>query len=423
MIPIPILTIGGADFSRYLISCHMEQSANGTKDPGKYDLVLSNPAGLLTGSFAPKNYEDIDAEKLSTTVDNFTMAPKTKVIFKIKNTKPGCLDGSENTVTIFNGEIQLAEADELVVKINGSCTEGGMASYIYSPKVWPPGTTIKTIVNDLLDLFGFTGVRHIMPFNDKIEDQNAEIKDRVDFNTAMYEVSQWAQSIYFFDENDEFWFVPAYALKGLVDLTGKVINGSNSSSMVGYANHVDVYGASPEDVSERKTHNVVYAYADVRDDPATEWEYGSYGYIKAPPVYLPSADYATCKSHADKLLAWFRQYKDVPTVKISGMAPGLLAEVQYIPWNANMPPVKCDDDATVMELGPVQGIVTRRVVDFSADNGFTCSLDVATSHMNSGLPIPSEDYQQKIEDWYDRYRADIDADSAITNKYAGVAFV
>jgi hypothetical protein len=298
-----------------------------------------------------------------------------------------------------------------------------MTAYMMIPKIWEHDKyTVTDVVNDVLDLFGFDGVRHIMPLQDSLEDQNFEIGNRVDYDTAMYLISQVGQSIYFFDEDDEFWFVPAYALRGLVNLTGKVLIGSDSANMVGYCTHVDVYGASPQDVTERKDHKPIYAYADVRDDPATAWEYDAYGQMNAPPVYLPTADYATCKKHADNLLTWYRQYKDVTTVKVTGVAPGLLSEVAFQAYNGTMPFGSCDPGEP-NSVGPVKGLVTKRIVDISAEGGFVCTLDVATSHMNSGVPLPSDDYEARIAAWYAKYKAMIDADARIVNKNQGVTIV
>jgi hypothetical protein len=431
MIIYPELFIDGVDVSAFFISCHAEQTANSTKDPGKYDLVIANVGGKFLGAFAPKNYYDGKApegmsneEALDQKVTNFTLAPKKKVTMRVRKVLGGCAGEGERTITIFNGELQKCEADELFLRIEGSCSEGGMTAYMKIPKIWSTekGDTVSTVVNDILDLYGFTGVRHIMPLNDDLRDLNFEIGDRVDFDTAMYLVAQVGESIYFYDEVDEFWFVPPYALRGLVNLDGHVLLGTNAANMVQYCTHVDVYGASPEDVSERKQHNVIYAYADVRDDPATAWEHTSYGFMKAPPVYLPTADYATCKKTADNLLKWYRQYRDVTTVKLTGIAPGLLSEVTYHAWNGKMPPTSCDTGEGA-EFGAVVGLVTKRVVDISAEAGFVCTLEVATSAMNSGVPIPSDDYDKAIAEWFAKWQAKINADNGIENKNPGVLLV
>lgn len=428
---IPEVVIDEVDVSEFFISCHAEQTANSTKDPGKYDLVIANVGGRFLGAFAPKNNLDgsipegmSDGEYLDQTVQAFTLAPKKKVTMRVQKVLSGCAGAASSFITIFNGELQKCEADELFLRIEGSCSEGGMTAYMKIPKIWKKeeGDTVTICVNDVLDLYGFTGVRHIMPLTDDLRDVNFEIGDRVDFDTAMYLISQVGQSIYFFDENDEFWFVPPYALRGLVNLTGNVLLGTNAANMVQYCTHVDVYGASPEGVSERKTHPVVYASADVRDNPATAWEHDSYGFMKAPPVYLPTADYATCKKTADNLLKWYRSYKDVTTVKLTGIAPGLLSEVAYQAWNGNMPPTSCANDEG-NEIGPVSGLVVRRVIDISAEGGFVCSLDVATSPMNSGVPIPSADYDAAIAAWYAKNQAAINADNAIETKNPGVTLV
>lgn len=423
---IPILTIDGRDESGYLISAHSEQTANSTKDANKYDLVLANVGGRYTGRFAPKNLDQLEREELEVAEAeagyNFQFAPKRKVGLKVKVIKQGCEGTEERIIDIFSGEIQAAEADDLYCRIEGSCSQGGMTSRIH-PKIYKKDIPIKAIVNDLLDDFGYTGVRHIHPAKNSVDDENPSLGQSIDFDTAMYEVSCWAQSIYFFDEFDEFWFVPAIDFRGFSNLTGKVMRGSNASNMVGYANIVHVFGGTiggdidpatgePIHINERKTHSLIYAEAR-----APDVDIANYGEMLAPPVIVPNADQARCQEIADNLLEQYRQYKDVPTVKVSGVAPGLLAKVAYRPWNGAMPPVRCDG-VEEAEMGPIMGLVTRRVCDISAENGFTCLLDVSTNFYGVNKP---DGYEDK-HNFYALNRAAIDADPGIITQYPGVLF-
>jgi hypothetical protein len=222
---IPKLTIDGKDVSRYFISAHCEQTANSSKDPGKYDLVLANVGGKFAGAFAPRSLEERIQEELG----NFKIAPKSRVFLQIITSKSGCEGSTSKTITICSGEIQKAECDELYCKIEGSCSEGGMTSRI-NPRIWPTGTPITTIVNDLLDDFGYTGARHILPFKNSTDDVNPVLDKGIDFDTAMYTVSCWAESIYFFDEADEFWFCPATDFRGFSNLTGNILRGSTGDT-------------------------------------------------------------------------------------------------------------------------------------------------------------------------------------------------
>jgi hypothetical protein len=443
----PKLIIDGKDCSRYLISAHCEQTANSSKDPGKYDLVLANVGGRFTGAFAPKSIEQRVKEELG----DFKIAPKRRVFLQVVLSKQGCegkalpirslndeLDRANptisKTITICSGEIQKAECDELYCRIEGSCSEGGMTSRI-NPRIWPTGTPIKTIVDDLLDDFGYDGPRsdvpgsrrHILPFKNTTDDVNPYLDKAIDFDTAMYEVSCWAESIYFFDEGDEFWFCPATDFRGFSNLTGNILRGSNASNVVGYANHIDVYGGTQNDgetINERKTHNLIHAFAKAPDIEIQER-----GLMKAPPVVLPNADQAKCQEVADNLLEWYRQYADVPTIKVSGKAPGLLSKVAYRPWNGSIPPVTCPaaggaDMPPIMpdeepEMWPVLGLVTRRVVDISAETGFVSTLDVTTNFLGVNRPTSDED----VMNFYSKWREAINLDPAITNKYPGVLFV
>jgi len=420
----PQVILDGEDVSRYFISCHCEMTGNSSKDPGKYDLVLANPGGRFMGSFAPKNLDTFEKEQLEllnqpegVSVD-YHLAPKKKVSLKITMRGQGCESGSR-TITIFSGEIQKAEATETHLTIEGSCSEGGMTSKI-RPKVWATGTSITQIVNDLLDDFG--GIpkskRHIHPYKDTTDDMNPNLNKALDFDAALYEVSQWAQSIYFFDENDDFWFVPAINFRGFSDLNGKIMRGSNASNMVGHCNVVHVYGGTINDdgniINERKTHWTIHATAR-----APDYDIKYHGLMEAPPVIVPDASQERCQEIANNLIEWYRQYQDVPTVKVSGVAPGLLSKVRYQPWNGSMPPVSCNGEEEIV-MGNIEGLVTRRVVDISAENGFTCQLDVTTNLQNVIRP----DGYDKLLSFYSLRRAAIDADEGIdeNSKYPGVTF-
>jgi hypothetical protein len=427
---LPHLIIDGVDRSRYFISAHCEQTANSIKDPGKYDLVLANVGGWAMGAFAPKTPEQRIQEELG----NFSLAPKKKVSLKVVVSQQGCEGQAggadmppvpiEKTITIFSGEIQKAEADELFVKIEGSCSEGGMTARI-NPRIYNDAAVpVSTVVNDLLDDFGYEGPRHVIPFNNQLLDVNTTLEKGIDFDTAMYEMSCIGQSIYFFDENDEFWFVPATDFRGFSNLTGSILRGSNASNMVGYCNYVDVYGGTPAGLWEGKTHNLIHAFAKAPDIEIQER-----GLMKAPPVVLPNADQKKCQDVANNLLEWYRQYLDVPTVKVVGKAPGLLSKVAYRPWNGQMPPVKCPvgggaDMPPIIkgeepEIWPVMGLVTRRVVDISAEGGFVSSLDVTTNFLGVNKPAADED----VRNFYSRWRDAINLDPAIVNKYPGVLLI
>ena len=104
--------------------------------------------------------------------------------------------------------------------------------------------------------------------------------------------------------------------------------------------------------------------------------------------------------------------------KVVGKAPGLLSKVAYRPWNGQMPPVRCDG-VEESEMGAIMGLVTRRVVDISAEGGFVATLDVTTNFL--GVNKPSGD--QEIMNFYSDWRTAIDNDPAVVNQYPGVEFV
>lgn len=182
----PILILDGEDVSRYFLTSHSEQTGNSPKDLGKYDVTLANVGGRFTGSFAPKSIEELIEEELG----NFKTAPKKRISLKVRISKQGCEGSISREIQIFSGEIQKAEADELFLKIEGSCSEGGMTARI-NPKIWPTGTPIKTIVSDLLDDFGYEGPRHIYPAKNSTDDVIPTLDKGIDFDTALYTVSCW----------------------------------------------------------------------------------------------------------------------------------------------------------------------------------------------------------------------------------------
>jgi hypothetical protein len=394
----PIVALNGKDVSRYFISCHCEQTANAQKDANKYDLVLANVGGHFfeSGSFAPKNYEQLTAEGSG----DFDLAPKHTVSVEVEVSKKGCEEGSK-TITIFHGEIQKAEADELFVRIEGSCFQGGMTSRIHDEapaaqdQIYPKRLTITAVVEDLLAKFGIPGPWHISPANDKLKDQNPYLGKSIDFEDAFNEVAAWASSIYYFDENNEFWFTGVVPKSGFSNLTGVLLRGTNASTMVGYCNHVDVYAGTLDDEgghppNERYTHWTQLASAEA---PAEEIQ--AYGVITAPPVFLEDGHIEMAKELAKNLLEWYRQYRDVPTIKVVNKAPGLMSKVAYAPWNGSMPRVSCIGDKQA-GLGNVYGIVTRRVVDLSAESGFVCSLEVTTNFQG----MPRLETEQEIWNYY-----------------------
>jgi hypothetical protein len=64
-------------------------------------------------------------------------------------------------------------------------------------------------------------------------------------------------------------------------------------------------------------------------------------------------------------------------------------------------------------MAAIVGMVTRMVVDISADGGFVSSLDVTTNFL--GVNKPEAD--QEIMNFYSLYRSDLDDDPAVETQY------
>jgi hypothetical protein len=352
MVLTPQLTIGGGDYSRYFLSCHCEQTSSDIKDDNKYDVTLANINGRLTGMFVPK----------------------TKISLTVINQRRNCEEASDDPILIFNGEVQDVSANEIICKISGSCDQGGMTSGIEQEKRYPENYTFTDIVNDILDMYGYTGGRFIQPANDIPPQKNFIIYLSEDFNSAMQEVADYADSAWYWGENGTFYFVPPNMVFCDMGLTGYLLESQISQNMEGYCNVIRVIGGSPgplpsEDGSENKSHKLIYAEAQ-------EADFDDYGVMNAPVMSVPHCNGELCQKIADNSKSWFLQFRDVTSVKVVGIAPFIHTKVDYVPYNGVLPSNDCDESAGSVPAG-IEGMVTRRVVDFSSD-GLICTLDINT---------------------------------------------
>lgn len=389
---VPLLKIDGKDVSRRLISCHAEMTANNIKDPGKYDLVLSNVGGVFYGAFSPT------VTSMVWGPGEVELFPKRRVFLQINNRKSNCRRAEDNTITIFSGEIQKVDVDEMYCRIEGSCSQGGWISGLVEDEDWgTPKYTNTQIVNTLLDRFEFGGVRHIFipeDMNKPPEKNPNNNLVNLDLDTALNIVAQWSQCIYFLDENDEFWFIPPVHMRNAVsDLDGKVLRGSMARNGVGYANAVTVFGGSYfdpawADGTEPMPHDAIVAHAK-----ADETIIAQYGLVAAPALYYPDASKEDCIRIAKNLIAWYDQNRDVPQVKVVGEAPGIWTLVQYSAWNQKPPRIYCPDTTRphnktgsdyLSVIGPTTGLISRRIVDISVENGFTCTLEICRHFQEAG---------------------------------------
>lgn len=402
----PRVIIESHDVSQFLVSCHSEQTVNAVKGEGKYDLTLCNPGGkfLKAGTFAP-----LTAQEITAIDTDYTLSPKHQVSVEVEVTKTGCESGT-NLITIFRGEIQDAQADELFVKIQGSCFQGGMSSRVHDPSpeevaeitaqsssatniIWPlkDGWDVKMIVEDLLERFGIPEPWHVDPVINDLKEMSPYVGMVQDFNSAFTALGQASCSNWYFDANNEFWFGDVTSHEGFSDLNGVVLRGTNASNMTGYCNHVDVYGGTLNDgepINERWTHETVHELDDWEfhvSAETTEDERtldGGRGIMTAPSIFRENASKEECKELAEAMLKWYRQFRDVPTIKVVNKAPGLMAKVRYRPWNGSMPPVACDG-VEETGIGYVYGLITKRVVDISAEGGFVSTLEVTTNYSSA----------------------------------------
>lgn len=376
---VPTLTItdpsgSATDYSRLFMRSHSEHTTTDSKDENKYDITLANGGGSLFGKFKPKSVIEL------------------KVI-NVRTRCPEDGDTTEEEIPILKGEVQHVTCDEVECKIEGSCPQGGMVSAQPKPFTWPEEHSISRIVADLVFAFKGLSSSHINIEIDKDRDtpaqHNPKSGELLDFNTAIQQFADQAGCVWFFDEHGDFWFMPPDHLFGVRDLTGHVVRGQTASTMVGLCTIVTVYGATnAEKPSDDRATNLSHKkqYARLRaDDPEIvalmngEDMIANYGELYAPDIVVPNCNEARAKEIAKNVLLWFLQFKDVPQVKVEGVAPGVFTRVGYQPFNANPPPISCSSGARAATVGMITGTVTKRVVDISPEEGLVCTLDVATN--------------------------------------------
>lgn len=360
------LTIGGVDFSHLFMRCHSEQTTNASKDENKYDITLANGGGQLFLPFKPK-----DAIELN-----------------VINNRKTCEYDFPDSIHIFTGEVQKISVDELECHIEGSCMQGGMITTVSDPVTWSPGTTIETQVLTLLDMFGYdTSKAYIDKANmNNISGKHTpDVRDAKDFNTAMKELGDEAGCNFFFDEFGVFYFVTPLFQRGYRYLDGHVLKGQQASNMSGLCTIVDVYGWSyttPENpASSNFAHQKIHARVRA-DDPRVvtlmqgEDMIANYGEVLAPPIIRPNIDQPTADKLAYNAMLWFLQFKDVPQVKVEGIAPYLYSIVGYSPFNGENVPLACETEGVDLDLGIVAGQVVKRVIEISPEIGLNCLLDL-----------------------------------------------
>ncbi len=116
-----------------------------------------------------------------------------------------------------------------------------------------------------------------------------------------------------------------------------------------------------------------------------------YGLMPAPIIHVPTCNQDQCDEIAQNMLDFYMQFKDVPQIKVVGVAPLLLCKVTYKPFNGTIPPQICG--GSEVYTNAITGIVTKRVIELSADGGFISTLDIATSSAAleaAGIDISNE---------------------------------
>jgi hypothetical protein len=245
-----------------------------------------------------------------------------------------------------------------------------------------------------LNDYGFGGTRNIQPKEDTPLQKTFILFLAEDYASAFQEVADYSNSVWYFGEDGSFNFVQPNSLIGDMDLTGYLLESNISSNMEGYCNIVRVIGGSPgplpsEDGSENKSHALIYGEAQYSD-------FDEYGVMNAPVMIVPHCNLDLCQEVAENAKQWFKQFRDVTSVKVVGIAPFVHTKVSYVPYNGILPANDCDESSGSVPAG-VEGMVTRRVVDFSSD-GLTCTLDINTHFENEDS---GETHYEGVEFIYD----------------------
>lgn len=366
----PYLSIAGFDYSAYLISVHCEQTVDVVKSPAKIDIQLFNSRQIFRGAFKPTD----------------------EIIFSVENRLTNCYGYTALNFDVLVGEVQKASVDEMICKIEGVCTMGGMSGGLKRKYTYQAGEAIATIVNELLDDYGFKKGRHINIAMKQLPQDGIEFEAGLDYLKAFETLCTKTGSWYFIDETGNFWYQDPQATSGAMDLTGYILNGDDTTSLVGYRNVVKVVVGTSFDPTKTQAGPEI-----LTQDPTTiatiiakasDEEIAKYGYLQAPPVYLPTANKEIGQKVADNLLKVYSARADNPKPKVYGIVPALAGFVKYKPYNGMpMHVADCSEPIVAAPSSDIYGVVIKRVLDLDAANGLVVELEIANKLPSAGLGL------------------------------------
>lgn len=354
------VTIEGKDVSPYCTEFSCDGSINTRSEPTKSKIILANINRMWDEAFTPqKDHFVIKAQGIDSSGKEFIWPIAAGIISDV-----------------------LAEPDYCTV--NGTCLIGHLADAL--PVHWSSnrqGVTVKEVLEEVL-------AKHDPPITVDYQASNPIlVQKEFDACTTFQEVinycvAQVDGAITFVDETGHLHVWSADHRRPFIDLDYHVTEQNAAKSLMGYINMVTVHGddsqiPTGEPGSENSQMTQIYGNAVDQESVA------KYGELIGPDIYLPNIKTKEeAESRANELLKFLRINRDgLTNPTVVGMAPYLCSLVKYT----------CKNGPNGQEI-EVKGIVTRKVVSFSAD-GFTTKLEISP-YMNA--VEKTEDLAERLEE-------------------------
>lgn len=368
-----VVTIGGEggseaqDVSDFIESIRVDEHMT-FNESDRIEIVLINVNGMFTGAF-----------KTNDPMEGSVINRLTK-----------CLQVKPVEMKIFTGQVQKVSYNPKKVSIVGSCRMGTLTDFVardYDSKK----KKISQVVNDLLDMHDAQPGN--LPFSERVIDITADSafdhqwpvfkSSQVSYQTAITFLANRCGAIWYTDEEGVFYFVDPKAIKGAYDLDPWMLNPDETLSVVGHVNILKVIGSGvyppSSDFSYIESHKRFYAEA--RNDDSISRN----GELVGPTLISPNlSSQAMADARAENLKEFFRLTENVAKPQLAGFVPPLLSFVKYHAGVFTSARCANTDPVGTVQPALVDGIVTRRVIEYSA-RGLIAELEVATSVPESGV--------------------------------------
>jgi len=400
---IPKMTIeqigyGDIDVSQYLVSIKADQGVSSdTAETQKFDIVLADPRAEFFQTFDKKSKIKCDIQYIYDRV-SFTGG---KLVIETRGLPAFFASTAEDAAELmaggevgtdwplFRGEVQDVKYVSDQIKINGSCKSATAAQ---SPKevLTEMGMTPEKLVNFACDEFD-------MVFEDGkiyIDSEVAEVGKKHTFlvrsnlcgQDMMDYAAQWSGAIWFSDEKGNIIFSSPKGTGLAFDIRGISQFPESAFNAIGYCNQVTVVGGNPDapgtmSAGSPTSANMQEAVGLMYTTPKpSDEEIAKYGWIPAPIFCAPSlTTKEAVRAEAEKRLKYYKKNQNVCNIVCVGFSPPIKS---YVIWDvkflwSDTPTISMAPDMQV-KPHPIEGIVMRKVTNWSIANGYTCTMEVST---------------------------------------------